>query len=192
MQECIVLNVLGPAISIQSRSALFLFLFQPKLSLFCRFLSVLFSFHSKICIWVLYSLNLSTSKSLSKVDLSYLFHDSFNIVNESISYSGFNMKHCTTKMNASRFLQNIQIPTSFFHEITKPINIEIIGAYKWILALANHLKCLVGLQLLPLYTHLSCYSYLSQLLKPLACPKCKYHRFFPAFPQCTYKIQIIT
>ena len=92
---------------------------------------------------MLYSLNLFTSKSLSKVDLSYLFHDSFNIVNESISYSGFNMKHCTTKMNASRFLQNIQIPTSFFHEITKPINIEIIGAYKWILALANHLKCLV-------------------------------------------------
>ncbi len=36
MQECIVLNVLGPAISIQSRSALFLFLFQPKLSLFCK------------------------------------------------------------------------------------------------------------------------------------------------------------
>ena len=90
-----------------------------------------------------YISNLSTSKLLSKVDLSYLFHDSFNIVNESISYSGFNMKHCTTKMNASRFLQNIQIPTSFFHEITKPINIEIIGAYKWILALANHLKCLV-------------------------------------------------
>ena len=54
MQECIVLNVLGPAILIQSRSALFLFLFQPKLSLFCRFLSVLFSFHSKICIWVLF------------------------------------------------------------------------------------------------------------------------------------------
>ena len=54
MQECIVLNVLGPAILIQSWSALFLFLFQPKLSLFCRFLSVLFSFHSKICIWVLF------------------------------------------------------------------------------------------------------------------------------------------
>ena len=54
MQECIVLNVLGPAILIQSRSALFLFLFQPKLSLFCRFLSVLFSFHSKMCIWVLF------------------------------------------------------------------------------------------------------------------------------------------
>ena len=30
MQECIVLNVLGPAILIQSWSALFLFLFQPK------------------------------------------------------------------------------------------------------------------------------------------------------------------
>ena len=36
MQECIVLNVLGPAILIQSWSALFLFLFQPKLSLFCK------------------------------------------------------------------------------------------------------------------------------------------------------------
>ena len=33
---------------------LFVFLFQPKLSLFCKFLNVLFSFHSKICIWVLF------------------------------------------------------------------------------------------------------------------------------------------
>ena len=65
MQECIVLNVLGPAILIQSRSALFLFLFQPKLSLFCKFLGVLFSFHNKICIWVLFSespLSLSPSQ----------------------------------------------------------------------------------------------------------------------------------
>ena len=65
MQECIVLNVLGPAILIQSWSALFLFLFQPKHSLFCKFLSVLFSFHNKICIWVLFSespLSLSPSQ----------------------------------------------------------------------------------------------------------------------------------
>ena len=40
MQECIVLNVLGPAIWIRSWSALSLFLFQPKLSLFCKFQSV--------------------------------------------------------------------------------------------------------------------------------------------------------
>ena len=65
MQECILLNDLGPAIWIQSWSALFLLIFRPKLSLFCKFLSVLFSFHNKICIWVLLSespLSLSPSQ----------------------------------------------------------------------------------------------------------------------------------